>query len=85
MGDQQEVQDGSRTCPVVLDAEQEPLNARGSLVSCRRDLIVSGYGLLAAIGKLTAQDLDLAVDLYDPTRNFGTVRNKFFGSDIEDE
>lgn len=84
-GVQQEAQVGSRTVLDVLDAEQELLDARVNLVSARRDLIVSGYGLLAAIGKLTAQDLDLAVDLYDPTRNFGTVRDKFFGSDIEDE
>jgi len=84
-GVQQEAQVGSRTVLDVLDAEQELLDARVNLVSARRDLIVSGYGLLAAIGKLTAQDLDLAVDLYDPTRNFGTVRDKFFGSDIENE
>jgi outer membrane protein len=84
-GVQQEAQVGSRTVLDVLDAEQELLDARVNLVSARRDLIVSGYALLSAVGKLTAQDLELAVDLYDPTRNFGTVRNKLFGSDIDDE
>ena len=84
-GVQQEAQVGSRTVLDVLDAEQELLDARVNLVSARRDLIVSGYALLSAIGKLTAQDLNLAVDLYDPTRNYGTVRNKLFGSDIGGE
>jgi len=84
-GVQQEAQVGSRTVLDVLDAEQELLDARVNLVSARRDLIVSGYALLSAIGKLTAQDLNLAVDLYDPKRNFGAVKNKLFGSDIGNE
>lgn len=84
-GVQQEAQVGSRTVLDVLDAEQELLDARVNLVSARRDLTVSSYALLSAVGKLTAQDLNLAVDLYDPTRNFGAVKNKLFGSDIGDE
>lgn len=84
-GVQQEAQVGSRTVLDVLDAEQELLDSRVNLVSARRDLIVTGYALLSAIGKLTAQDLSLNVDVYDPTRNFGAVRGKLFGSDIEDE
>ena len=84
-GVQQEAQVGSRTVLDVLDAEQELLDSRVNLVSAQRDLIVSGYSLLAAIGNLTAQDLSLAVDLYDPASNYGTVRGKLFGSDINDE
>ncbi len=84
-GVEQEAQVGSRTVLDVLDAEQELLDARVNLVSARRDLIVSGYALLSAIGKLTAQGLSLAVDIYDPSRNFGAVKNKLFGSDIGDE
>ncbi|MFT5182374.1 MAG: outer membrane protein [Alphaproteobacteria bacterium] len=84
-GVQQEAQVGSRTVLDVLDAEQELLDSRVNLVSARRDLIVSGYALLSAIGKLTAQDLSLNVDVYDPTHNFGAVRGKLFGSDIEGE
>ncbi len=84
-GVEQEAQVGSRTVLDVLDAEQELLDARVNLVIARRDLIVSGYALLSAIGRLTAQDLGLPVDLYDPTRNFDAVEDKFFGSDIEGE
>ncbi len=84
-GVQQEAQVGSRTVLDVLDAEQELLDARVNLVTARRDLIVNGYQLLSAIGKLTAEELGLAVDLYNPTRNFDAVRDKFFGSDIINE
>lgn len=84
-GVMQEAQVGSRTVLDVLDAEQELLDSRVNLVSAQRDLIVSGYSLLASIGKLTAQDLGLTVDLYDPAGNYGTVRGKLFGSDITDE
>jgi outer membrane protein len=84
-GVEQEAQVGSRTVLDVLDAEQELLDSRVNLVSAQRDLIVSGYALLSAIGRLTAQDLGLPVDLYDPTRNFDAVEDKLFGSDIQDE
>jgi outer membrane protein len=84
-GVEQEAQVGSRTVLDVLDAEQELLDSRVNLVSAQRDLIVSGYALLSAIGRLTAQDLGLPVDLYDPTRNFDAVEDKLFGSEIQDE
>lgn len=81
-GVQQEAQVGSRTVLDVLDAEQELLNARVSLVQAQRDLIVTSYQLLSATGRLTAVDLGLAVDLYDPTRNFNEVEDQLFGGDI---
>ena len=81
-GVQQEAQVGSRTVLDVLDAEQELLDARVNLVRAQRDLIVAGYTLLSATGQLTAIDLGLSVDHYDPTRNFDEVEDKLFGSDI---
>ncbi len=81
-GVQQEAQVGSRTVLDVLDAEQELLNARVGLVRAERDHIVAAYTLLAAIGRLTAADLELPVDVYDPTRNFDAVEDKMFGGDI---
>ena len=46
-----------------------------------RDLAVAEYGLLAAMGLLTARNLELPVEYYDPTRNYGEVRNKWIGFD----
>lgn len=78
-GVRQESEVGARTTLDVLDAEQELLNARVALVSAERDLAVAEYGLLAAMGQLTARNLELPVDYYDPTENYGEVRNKWIG------
>ncbi|MEP4380541.1 MAG: TolC family outer membrane protein [Alphaproteobacteria bacterium] len=84
-GVQQEAQVGSRTVLDVLDAEQELLDSRVDLVVAQRDEIVAAYRLLQAIGRLTAEDLDLPVAIYDPNRNFRDVEDRLFGSDIADE
>jgi len=84
-GVQQEAQVGSRTVLDVLDAEQELLDARVSLVQAQRDLIVAGYQLLSSTGRLTALDLGLPVQLYDPNRNYEEVEDQIFGTDILDE
>lgn len=57
---------GSRTILDVLDAEQELLNARVTLVRAERDAYVAAYALLATVGRAEADDLDLPVELYRP-------------------
>lgn len=69
-GVQQELEVGSRTTLDVLNQQQELLNARVALVRSERDEVVASYGLLAAVGKLTAQELQLPVQVYDPTGNY---------------
>ena len=82
-GVEQEATVGSRTVLDILDAEQELLDASVNLVRARRDEVVSGYQVLTAMGRLTAQDLNLPVELYDPESNYDEVRNKWFGTGIE--
>ena len=84
-GVRQEAQVGSRTTLDVLNAEQELLNSRVSLVSAQRDRSVAEYGLLAAMGKLTAKQLSLPVKYYDPAKNYDEVRNKWIGFGTGDE
>ncbi len=60
-GVQQEAQVGSRTTLDVLDAEQELLDARVTLVGARRNEMVAAYALLASVGRLSAADLGLTV------------------------
>jgi outer membrane protein len=69
-GVQQELEVGSRTTLDVLNQAQELLNARVALVQSERDEVVAGYSLLAAVGKLTARELALPVQLYDPVENY---------------
>ncbi len=78
-GVRQEQQVGLRTVLDVLDAQQEVLNAEVSLVTARRDTIVAAYQTLAAVGTLTAADLQLSVELYDPEKHYREVRNKWWG------
>jgi TolC family type I secretion outer membrane protein len=79
-GVRQEQEVGARTILDVLDAQQELLNAQVSLVSAQTDHVVAQYRLLAAGGGLTAQNLGLDVEYYDPTKHYDEVRNKFFGT-----
>lgn len=69
-GVQQELEVGSRTTLDVLNQQQELLNARVALVRSERDEVVAGYALLASVGHLTAKELGLPVELYDPVENY---------------
>ena len=69
-GVQQELQVGSRTTLDVLNQQQELLNARVALVRSERDEIVAAYTLLSTVGSLTAQNLQLPVQVYDAVDNY---------------
>jgi len=78
----QEAQVGTRTTLDVLDAENELVETQVALANSLRDRIVAGYQLVAAIGHMTAGDLRLSVNVYDPRRNLEEVRDKAFGARI---
>jgi len=70
---------GNRTILDILNAEQELLNAQVQLVRARRNAYVTGFSLLAAMGKAEARDLGIAGGaLYDPTVNYRRVRNNIW-------
>ena len=77
-GVQQEANVGSRTVLDVLDSEQELLDAQVRQVIAKRDAMVATYQVLSAIGRLTAKDLGLQVQLYDYDANYQRVRNKWW-------
>jgi outer membrane protein len=64
---------GARTTLDVLNAEQEQLSARTALISAQVDETIASYALLAAMGQLTAQNLNLRVQIYDPTAYYNLV------------
>ena len=80
-GVQREAAVGSRTVLDVLDAEQELLNARVSLVGARRDEVVAAYSLKEAVGEFTAQRMQLPVNIYNPMEYYDRVRNKWWGTE----
>jgi outer membrane protein len=85
-GVREEAKVGARTTLDVLDAEQEVLNARSSLVSARRDEYVAAYSVLASIGMLTVKHLGLDTGVEDTTPSYyQTVRERNFGYDKTDD
>ncbi|MFQ3623172.1 MAG: TolC family outer membrane protein [Acetobacteraceae bacterium] len=80
-GVQREALVGSRTTLDVLNAEQELLDARVALVRATRDFVLASYSLASTAGRLTARDLALPVQIYDPLEHYGSVRNRWFGTD----
>jgi len=82
-GVQQEYQAGTRTTLDVLNAQRDLVVAKTTLVNAEKNRVVAAYQLMAAIGHLTANDLNLNVAIYDPSENYNRVRNKWFGSDVE--
>ena len=64
----------------VLDAEQELLDAKVSLVRANRDQIVASFELQESIGGLTAKNLGLPVKIYDPTQHYKEIRSKWIGT-----
>jgi outer membrane protein len=83
-GVREEAKVGQRTTLDVLNAQQALLNARVSLVISQRDRVVASYAVLGSIGRLSAQELDLSVTLYDPTIHYEQVKTKWFGTDTPD-
>jgi outer membrane protein len=86
-GVREEERVGQRTILDVLNSEQQYLNAQVNLVSFQRDLVVASYGVLAYMGRLTASDIALQAELYDPARYYGEVKDAWFGwgASIESE
>lgn len=78
-GVRQEAQVGSRTVLDVLNAEQELFTDRVNLVQAQHDLAVSEFDLAQQVGRLTAQELKLAVQPYDMERHYKEVRTKWIG------
>ena len=79
-GTQREAIVGSRTTLDVLNAEQTLLNSRTTLVQNLSSLVTASYQVTAAVGRLTARDLNLQVPLYDETAYYQAVRNRWVGT-----
>ena len=81
-GVRQEASVGSRTILDILNAEQELLNSETSHEQAVHDDLVASFQVLSAIGRMTAKDLSLPVELYDFEANFKDVDKRWWGTDI---
>ena len=64
---------GSRTTLVVLNAEQELLDARANRIAAQSSEVVASYAVLSAMGLLTVDHLNLPVKQYDPAEYYNMV------------
>lgn len=83
-GVREEAKVGQRTTLDVLNAQQELLSARSSLVAAQRDRVVASYTLLASVGRLNAQTLGLRVAQHDARQHYDQVRDKWIGLQTPD-
>jgi outer membrane protein len=70
----QEAELGSRTTLDVLDSQQDLLSAKAAHLQAQANLSVSQYGLLAAMGLLTADQLKLGIPTFDPAAYLNAVK-----------
>lgn len=66
---------GARTTLDVLDAEQDLLEARADRITAEANLQLAHYQLLAAMGLLTVEHLQLGIPTYDPSAYYNAVRD----------
>jgi outer membrane protein len=78
-GVREEARVGQRTTLDVLNAQQELVNARVALVTAQHDRVVASYTLLASVGGLSMQRLNLNVIIYDPQVHYQQVRDAWVG------
>ena len=78
-GVREEAKFGERTTQDILYAQQLLTNSRVGLINSQHDRVVISYNLLAAIGRLSAESLNLAVEKYDPKAHYDNVQNKWIG------
>ena len=78
-GLREEVKYGTRSVWEVLNYQQRLVQARIEFISGQRDRVLSSYNMLAAIGGLSANMLDLDVPHYQAGDHYDRVKNQFFG------
>lgn len=66
---------GARTTLDVLVAEQELLDAQAAQINAATEQYIAAYDLLAAQGLLTAENLNLNVQIYDPTVYYNLAKD----------
>ncbi|MGF1649774.1 MAG: TolC family outer membrane protein [Hyphomicrobiaceae bacterium] len=83
-GVREEERVGQRTLLEVLNARQELLDSQVQLTTTQRDIVVSAYQLLAAIGRLDAETYGVSGTIYDPDAHYHQVRREWWRISITD-
>jgi len=79
VGIQEEALAGTRTVLDVLVAEQQLFTTQAQLVTAEHDSAIAEFNVAAATGRLIAPELRLPVHLYDMSRHYKAVKDKWIG------
>ena len=74
-GVREEARLGARTTLDVLNAEQDLLDARTSVVQASANTYIAAYNLLSAMGLLTVEHLNLGIVTYDASAYYEAVKD----------
>ena len=83
-GVREEAKVGQRTTLDVLNAQQELVIARSTLVTAQRDRVVSSYAVLSAVGLLSAETLKLRAQIYEARKHYEQVKGLLWGTQTPD-
>lgn len=72
---------GERSVFDILNAQRDVVNAEVNLAQAQRDHVVASFTLLATVGGLTADQLDLDTPIYNPKDNLKALRRQIFWMD----
>lgn len=83
-GVREEARVGQRTTLDVLNAQQELVVARSTLVTAQRDRVVASYAALSAIGQLSVETLRLKTEIYNSRQHYDQVKGLLWGTQTPD-
>ncbi len=75
-GTQQEMQVGTKILLDVLNAQKELLRSQLNLVRAERTYLFESFAVLAAMGRLTAKQMKLKVNYYDPSIHYNNTKGR---------
>jgi outer membrane protein len=81
-GVREEEKVGQRTVIEVLNAQQTLLNSQVQIETTKRNLLVSSYAVISAMGRLNVAEVGAASTVYDPEVHLDEVARKWWGLDI---
>jgi outer membrane protein len=74
-GTVQERDVGQKTTLDVLNAQAELTSAQSGLISARAAKMIAAFGMLQAVGRLSAQDLGLNVEVHSADNYIATIED----------
>ncbi|MGE7414829.1 TolC family outer membrane protein [Methylobacterium tarhaniae] len=78
-GVREEARVGQRTTLDVLNAQQELLTARVSLIAAQRDRVVGSYQVVQTVGRLTTRFVAVPVAQYSAKQHYDQVKDLWYG------